>query len=165
MWTQISSSHSLLRWRRSVVFFVLELDWISLFLMRVDQDAKEQQQSYMAQFIALLQDLSCYVNRCNEVVMNIIQQLSALYTQQGVQNGRFVSRSLRHSHLLCLGLSGWWMCPISTYRWVDRNLTTQFFILLDLDHLRSSGWSVAMFSHSGWMFAFQRANRGEMAGI
>ena len=77
--------------------------WIStesLFLVCADQDAKEQQQSYMAQFIALLQDLSCFVNRCNEVVMNIIQQLSALYTQPGVQNGRFVRRSVRHPHPL-----------------------------------------------------------------
>ncbi|CAF4462070.1 unnamed protein product, partial [Rotaria magnacalcarata] len=34
--------------------------------------------------------LSCYVNRCNEVVVNILQQLSALYTQPGIQNGRSI---------------------------------------------------------------------------
>jgi WASH complex subunit 7 len=58
-----------------------------LFFGEGEQDAKEQQQTYMAHFVSLLQDLSCYVNRCNEVVMNILQQLSALYTPPGVQNG------------------------------------------------------------------------------
>ncbi|CAF0880881.1 unnamed protein product [Rotaria sordida] len=59
-----------------------------LFFGEGEQDAKEQQQTYMAQFISLLQDLSCFVNRCNEVVVNILQQLSALYTPSGIQNGR-----------------------------------------------------------------------------
>ncbi|CAF3374323.1 unnamed protein product [Rotaria sp. Silwood1] len=59
-----------------------------LFFGEGEQDAKEQQQTYMAQFVSLLQDLSCYVNRCNEVVVNILQQLSALYTPPGIQNGR-----------------------------------------------------------------------------
>ncbi len=41
-------------------------------------------------FFLFIKDLSCYVNRCNEVVMNILQQLSALYTPPGVQNGPLV---------------------------------------------------------------------------
>ena len=36
----------------------------------------------------LVKDLSCFVNRCSEVVANILQQLSALYTPSGLQNGR-----------------------------------------------------------------------------
>ncbi|CAF5186794.1 unnamed protein product [Rotaria magnacalcarata] len=61
-----------------------------LFFGEGEQDAKEQQQTYFAHFVSLLQDLSCYVNRCNEVVVNILQQLSALYTQPGIQNGRSI---------------------------------------------------------------------------
>jgi len=58
-----------------------------IFFGEGDQDGKEQQQSFMAQFMSLLQDLSCYVNRCYEVVMNIMEQLSSFYTPPTIQNG------------------------------------------------------------------------------
>ncbi len=103
----------------------------------IDQDAKEQQQSYMAHFVSLLQvwiyskfdelnlflfikDLSCYVNRCNEVVMSILQQLSALYTPPGVQNGRWVFLTVRDEHLypnFFLDPCELWMCPIYIYQY------------------------------------------------
>jgi hypothetical protein len=88
-------------------------------LTRLELDSKEQQQTYMAQFVSLLQvnvddlqhdvrsmwtclvrlqDLSCYVNRCNEVVMNTVQQLSALYTPVGMQNGRYELESYHWSY-------------------------------------------------------------------
>lgn len=57
-----------------------------LFFGEGDPDNKEQQ-TYMAHFVSFLQELSCFVNRCNEVVMNILHQLSALYTPPGFQNG------------------------------------------------------------------------------
>ncbi|CAF0996554.1 unnamed protein product, partial [Didymodactylos carnosus] len=55
-------------------------------LFYLEQDGQERS-TYVGQFVSLLQDLSCYVNRCNEVVLNILQQLSALYGPIN-QNGR-----------------------------------------------------------------------------
>ncbi|GCB75955.1 hypothetical protein scyTo_0019825, partial [Scyliorhinus torazame] len=34
----------------------------------------------MGRFISFLQELSCFITRCYEVVMNIVQQLASLYT-------------------------------------------------------------------------------------
>uniref|UniRef100_A0A8C5MSK7 WASH complex subunit 4 n=1 Tax=Leptobrachium leishanense TaxID=445787 RepID=A0A8C5MSK7_9ANUR len=37
-------------------------------------------QIQMGRFVSFLQELSCFVNRCSEVVMNVVHQLAALYT-------------------------------------------------------------------------------------
>ncbi|PNI65019.1 WASHC4 isoform 13 [Pan troglodytes] len=36
-------------------------------------------QIQMGRFISFLQELSCFVMRCYEVVMNVVHQLAALY--------------------------------------------------------------------------------------
>lgn len=36
-------------------------------------------QIQMGRFISFLQELSCFVSRCYEVVVNIVHQLAALY--------------------------------------------------------------------------------------
>ncbi len=68
-------------------------------------------------FFLFIKDLSCYVNRCNEVVMNILQQLSALYTPPGVQNGPLVFYIRRFSPNFLLDPFALWMSPICIYQY------------------------------------------------
>ncbi|XP_069766077.1 WASH complex subunit 4 isoform X3 [Narcine bancroftii] len=42
--------------------------------------AEGESQIQMGRFISFLQELSCFITRCYEVVMNIVQQLASLYT-------------------------------------------------------------------------------------
>uniref|UniRef100_A0A8C9QLX9 WASH complex subunit 4 N-terminal domain-containing protein n=1 Tax=Spermophilus dauricus TaxID=99837 RepID=A0A8C9QLX9_SPEDA len=46
-------------------------------------------QIQMGRFISFLQELSCFVTRCYEVVMNVVHQLAALYIITGIAGMHF----------------------------------------------------------------------------
>uniref|UniRef100_A0A8C5MTC3 WASH complex subunit 4 n=1 Tax=Leptobrachium leishanense TaxID=445787 RepID=A0A8C5MTC3_9ANUR len=54
--------------------------WFYVFIASESSVVEGDSQIQMGRFVSFLQELSCFVNRCSEVVMNVVHQLAALYT-------------------------------------------------------------------------------------